>query len=167
MPFWFKWCIKMSTTPLGNLLVEAGMLDPDELEQLEEQANVQTYGIRHWLARQDGVLQEQVAQAFCLHMGIPVVDVSQIEIPDHVVRLASREMLLEHHAVPTNITQTNGQRILYVAFFDPTDHEAVARVGSGVEGMIVQPVAATYAQIQTAIDKYWPEDDGRKLPWTQ
>jgi hypothetical protein len=155
----------MPTTQLASLLVEAGILDHEDVVKFIAGTEDHTPGLRQWLARQDGVLQEQVAQAFCLHMGIPVVDVSRIDLPKSIVRLVPRDIVVESHAVPMSITQFNGQRILYVAFFDPTDFEAVARVSSGVEGMTVKPVAATYMQIQMAIDKFWPEDDGRKLPW--
>ena len=157
----------MPKTVLGRLMIEAGLLDHEDVERLEEETEGRSRRMGLWVAGEAPHLQDHLAKAFCTHMGLPYVDLNKIQIPQEVVKLVPRRVLVEEHAVPTNISQEDGRSILYVALFDPTDYAALESIGCAVGEVILKPVAATYSQIQDTIERFWPEDEDseERLPW--
>jgi hypothetical protein len=139
---------------LGDILVEAGVIDHEQLEGYSSRARSQSTHIGLLLI-EDGICTDrEIAESIGLHLGHPLVQLSQLRIPGFVAKLLPRENAENLAAIPVSIKQEGDQEILYAAFFDPTDEEAIAEV-TRISGKVVKPVAAALSDIRGAIKRYY------------
>jgi hypothetical protein len=110
---------------LGELVVERGLVHPQQLAQL---------------------LSHQ--------MSCPWISLGQLDIAPEVLAKLPREIALEHSVVPVHLRVSKGQQVLYVATDDPTDDDALAEcvVAAGIP---VRPMVAVTEEVRAALARHY------------
>ncbi len=135
---------------LGELLLEAGLVTPQQLVDLLEQQRkighrLGAIVVEEGLASQtevDALLRQQMSQL--------EVQLAAEEIDPEVPKVIEESVARRHRLIPYR--RENGR--LLVAMVNPTDIVAIddVRIASG---MTVEPVRAAQSDVMTAIDKYY------------
>lgn len=141
----------MSKPKLGDLLLEAGLIDEVQLKiALEEQKERGTRFGSTLLALH--FVDENVLAAFLSRqLNIACVSLNHMEIPPSVLAKVPRGLALRLHAMPVKV---EGGR-LHVALCDPMDSETLSALEEQT-GMMVVPMIAPQSTIEDAIARLYP-----------
>ena len=149
---------------LGDILVDAGVITDEQLEQGLEYQRQQPKKIRLGLALvQKGLTTEAaIMEALKEQLHIDSVTLAGYEIPSEIIKMVPEAALLKKYAViPYYIDPENPNR-LRVAMADPLDIVAMDDLGV-ITGMEIIPVIATNAEIMSAIDRYYGGAETRAM----
>jgi hypothetical protein len=143
----------MSKPKLGDLLLEAGLIDEVQLKiALEEQKERGTRFGSTLLALH--FVDENVLAAFLSRqLNIACVSLNHMEIPPSVLAKVPRGLALRLHALPVKV---EGER-LHVALCDPMDSETLAALEEHTRMMVV-PMIAPQSTIEEAIARLYPAE---------
>jgi Type II secretion system (T2SS), protein E, N-terminal domain len=145
--------------PLGQLLVQCGVLSESTLAELLELQKTARRRLGDLLAERNLVPPRQLAQIISYQLSCPWLSLTNIEIPRALVELVPRELAIAHTLVPVHLRETDGRSALYVATHDPTDELALAECARAVK-MPVKPMVAITYEIRQALSRYY----GAPLP---
>jgi type IV pilus assembly protein PilB len=110
--------------PLGQMLVDAGLLSPEQLnEALKEQDGTSTR-LGEILIRQNVVNPRDLTRVLSDHLGVPVVDLRAARSNDDALELISEAYAHQHVVLPLMV---DGNRLM-VAVADPTDLPMLAEL---------------------------------------
>ena len=140
---------------LGDILVDAGVISEDQLEQALEYQRQQPKKIRLGLALvQKGITSEAtIMDALKEQLHIDSVTLTGYEIPSEIIKMVPEAAMLKKYVmIPYYINPENPNR-LYVAMADPLDIVAMDDLGV-ITGMEIIPVIATNVEIMSSIDRY-------------
>jgi type IV pilus assembly protein PilB len=144
---------RMPDTHLGEVLLEEGIISPDQLEQaLETQREYQT-GIHHLgqiMVKSGLVTPEQLNVALARKLAIPFVSIEEFEIDPHVITLIPPEIVQHYKVLP--LARNNGS--LVVAMTNPFDQEAIDALRFNAK-MNIEIVMASAEQIGVALSKHY------------
>ena len=141
---------------LGQILLEAGVLDE---YQLKSALGYQ----RQWGGRLGDVLlknrfvsEEALFKALHIQLGIPLIDLQQMEIPEALLRLLPVELVEKHQLLPIKMVKEPGksQPTIFVATSDPPNLQGLEAVRFKT-GKQASAVLATPSAIRKAIRKYY------------
>ncbi len=143
------------TLRLGEILVEANVLTPENLENALALQKKRQLRLGTILLQEDFVSEPQLVQALSRRLSIPWVSLWHIDIPDELLDLVPASVAEEFFLIPIYIRTTgSGEKALYVAMNDPTD-DAALRFVSASSGMTVKPMIAGPSDISAAIRVYY------------
>jgi len=152
----------MARPKLGNLLLEAGLIDEVQMKiGLEQQKLLGTRFGSTMLAL--NFVDENVLTAFLSkQLNMPCVSLTNIEIPPSTLSILAKETVERYHVVPV---KKDGNR-LWVAMCDPMDVETIEALEDST-GLVVQPMVAPESSIIEAIHRYYsggmPEAQGAEI----
>lgn len=144
----------MAARKLGQILVDLGTINDDQLEMLVEEQS-QTRGLIGRIAVNMGlVTDEELIQALAEQFGLKTIDMEHLEAPSNESREAvSNEMAQLYRVVPLKLHEG----VLTLATCDPQNlamqDELRRFLGHEIRFMV-----ATEAQILKAIDKYFNDE---------
>jgi type IV pilus assembly protein PilB len=143
----------MSRPKLGDLLVEANLIDEVQLKiALEEQKSRGTRFGSTLLALH--FIEEDVLAAFLSRqLDMPCVSLHNIEIPARVLAKVPKEMATELHIVPI---RQEKERI-FVAMSDPFDMESVEAIEKQT-GLAVTPMVAPESSIEDCLQRFYCDE---------
>ena len=163
----------MSQTPnnpprirLGELLVQAGVLSP---EKLEEALKIQsTEGHRRRLGQvlteQGFVDQTHLTQVLGRQLSVPWVSLYHVDFSRQLLNLVPPEIADSYNVIPVYVRHVRGQGdTLYVATDDPTNEEGLRRIAA-FAGLPVRAMIAASSDIRSAIRAYYGIGDPPKAP---
>jgi type IV pilus assembly protein PilB len=135
---------------LGEMLVKAGMIRPDQLaEALESQkANGEKLGFN--LIKLGYVREDDITQLLSEQFGVPSINLRHFEIDGSVINLIPSEVAQKYLILPVNRTGAT----LTIAMSDPTNVFAMDDI-KFMTGYNVEPVVASEIAIREAIEKYY------------
>jgi type IV pilus assembly protein PilB len=134
-------------TGLARRLVADGHLaEPDARRALEE-ASKDKRAIHRYLLEKKLATSAQVAAAFAHEFGMPLFDVSALDMAQAAVRLVDEKLINQHQALPL---YKRGSR-LYVGISDPTNTRALDEIKFQAN-MTVEPILVDEEQLRRAID---------------
>ncbi|WP_283408554.1 type II secretion system ATPase GspE [Anoxynatronum buryatiense] len=142
---------------LGDLLVETGIITPDQLKDaltIQKESNKK---IGEVLVEEGYISEKQIIEVLEFQLGIPHMDLEKTYIDPEMPRLISEKMARRHNLIP--ITQTDNR--LMVAMADPLNIFAVDDVKIAT-GMQVDPVIASKEDILNAIGLYYEKESAEK-----
>jgi Type II secretion system (T2SS), protein E, N-terminal domain len=145
--------------PLGQLLVQCGVLSESTLAELLEVQKTAQRRLGDLLAERKLVPPRQLAQILSYQLSCPWISLANVDIPRALVELLPREVAIAHTVVPVHLRETDGRRSLYVATHDPTDEAALAECARAAKTPVKPMVAITY-EIRQALARYY----GAPLP---
>jgi hypothetical protein len=140
--------------PLGHLLVTAGLLSEQALEDVLATQKTDGRRLGELLAEQGLVRPHQLAQALSHQLACPWVSLERIEIASEAFDVLPRDLALKHHMVPVLLRTSKGATALYVAMDDPSDDVALAEARTRT-GMTVKPMVALASEIRTVLDRLY------------
>ncbi|WP_143415115.1 ATPase, T2SS/T4P/T4SS family [Geobacillus sp. E263] len=144
---------KQERKRLGDLLVEAGLITEEQLEEaLREKAPGQKLG--DVLLQRGYITEQQLIEVLEFQLGIPHVSLYRYPIDPKVTNLISKEFAKRHMVMPLKI---EGERLL-VAMADPMDFFVIddLRLSTGFH---IETAIASKDDILRAINKYYDMDE--------
>jgi len=141
-------------TRLGDLLVQQGVISPEQLS--EALAHQQVTGERVGQALvSTGVLTEaQLVATLATQVGLSFVDLGEHPVDPSAVARVPAALCRRSTLLPIGL---DAERRLVVAMADPGDVVAVDDIRS-ITGLDVQPVVATRDDLRTAIERFCRAD---------
>jgi type IV pilus assembly protein PilB len=145
--------MKQSRKRLGDLLIEEGLLTPEQLQTaLAEKAPNQKIGDA--LLQRGYITDQQLAEVLEVQLGIPSVNLFHYPFDTNLFSLISKETAKRNLIIPL---KREGNK-LYVAMVDPMDFIVIddLRLSTGFQ---IETVIATKDGILRAINKYYNVDE--------
>ncbi len=143
----------MSRTKLGDLLLDAGLIDEVQLKIALEEQKLRGARFGSTLIGLH-FIDENVLTAFLSRqLNMACVSLNSMEIPHSVLAKIPRGVALRYHTIPV---RQDGSR-LHVALADPMDSETLAALEEQT-GMMIIPMVAPQSSIEEAIARYYPEE---------
>lgn len=139
------------TDRTGNLLIRAGIITPDQLnEGLQEQER--NGGRLGSVLLKLGFINESTLVSFLSQQfGLPGVDLSKTEIQPSIIELVPAEIARRYQVIPLD----RRGKALTIAASDPSDTSALDDIRF-VTGYSIRVNIASEGSIQKALDKYYP-----------
>lgn len=134
---------------LGELLVRAGLITAEQLEQMLEVQARDGGKLGEILVSQLVLTEDQIVEALAEQKGLEHVSLSGYDIDRAAVNLIPERMAFTRLVIPIAFDGSS----LILAMADPLDIEAIDDVEMRT-GLRVTPVVASRSQIVHAIDKY-------------
>lgn len=147
----------MTTRPriLGELLVEAEGVDRAVLEEALGPARVGRERVGETLVRMGATTPAAVSRALATQLGIEFVD-APVQAQPEALGAVEVELLRLHRMLPVSVTA----RRIRIAMADPLNLAAIADVQFQT-GRRVEPLVATVAAVEEALDRYYGNGEGR------
>jgi len=137
---------------LGAALLDMGLLEDEDLQRAIERHR-EIGGSLVEIVVEMGLLSERrVAQAIEEVFGIPLVELSGVEIPPEAKSLLPAEKARDLEAIPFAFDSG----LLKVALLNPLDNLVLEEL-EDLTGQIVEPYQATRASFRYALAKHYPE----------
>lgn len=144
---------KQERKRLGDLLIEAGLITKEQLEEtLKEKAPGQKLGDA--LLQRGYITEQQLIEVLEFQLGIPHVSLYRYPIDPKLMNLVPKEFAKRNMLIPL---KQEGDR-LFVAMADPMDFFAIddLRLSTGFH---IEVAIASKDDILRAINKYYDIDD--------
>ncbi|BBB33167.1 type IV pilus assembly protein PilB [Thermotomaculum hydrothermale] len=135
---------------LGDLLVEAGLITKEQLQEALEIQKKDNERLGTILVKLGYLTEEEITSFLSKQYGIPAVNLEHFEISEDVIKRIPSDIARKYMLIP--ITRTGST--LTVAMADPTNIYALDDI-KFLTGLNVEPVVASELSIKKAIDKYY------------
>ena len=127
-----------------ELLVNAGLVDRAEVQRIQQEVAQTRKPLIETLQAQGLVTDEMIARATAMVMGVPYVDLKNVQMDQAVLTLLPLEVAERSMVVP--LGETNGQ--LVVAMLDVGNIQAVDYL-STLTGKPVRAVMSSKSRVQS------------------
>lgn len=138
---------------LGDLLVKQQLLTEDDLQSALEKQKGSGKKIGEIMVEEGYLSDDVIARALQMQLGLHVVQLTGITIPEEVRNLVSVDLLKKYEVIPFELDAYNAN-ILHLAMSDPMDMAAIDDL-SIVTNLQIEPYIATSREIQAAIDRFY------------
>jgi len=141
-----------SYSMFGESLVANGVITQDQLEEAihRQQTSLQGKKLGEVLVRIGYISKTHISEGLAEQLGIPIVKLSEREIPETVRGLVDVRIAQLYRVIP--VEEENG--VLKVATSDPTNINTLDNL-IRLLGCQVEPVLSTEEEISGALDKYY------------
>ncbi|MBI4365097.1 MAG: Flp pilus assembly complex ATPase component TadA [Candidatus Latescibacteria bacterium] len=143
-----------SRKKLGEYLLEAGLINEQQLKEALRRQRQTHEPLGHVLARQGMVTEADICRVLHQQLGLPIVDLQSIAIDDQVIALVREDLAKKYTAIPIELENRSTVR---VAMADPLNAQALEDIRFQ-SGYFVRPVLAPPSEISEAISKYYHID---------
>lgn len=134
---------------LGDLLVEAKIISEATLQTALQQKN-RDEKLGDYLVQHGYITEQQLIEVLEYQLRIPHVNLNQLAIEDHVLKLVPKELAKRAQLIPLQRKENQ----LYIAMADPMDYFAIEelRLATGCQ---IETSIASKSDIVRAITKYY------------
>ncbi|MBO4390437.1 MAG: Flp pilus assembly complex ATPase component TadA [Lachnospiraceae bacterium] len=136
---------------LGDILVSQEILTEEQLESALALQRAQGKRLGEVLIESGMCTEIQIAQSLQRQMGLELVKLAGLEVPEEIVNLVKGEMLRRYNCIPIGFTPN---MMLKVAMADPMDMIAQDDLAM-VTGYEIEPCIATTSEISNMLDKFF------------
>jgi type IV pilus assembly protein PilB len=140
---------------LGELLVNAELITQKQLEMALEMQQQTGGAIGTMLTKLGFLSEEQLTSFIAEKQGIKVVNLSELILPENLIRRLPVELIRKHHIIPIHFSDG----VLTVAMADPTDFEAIDEIQLAVD-FRVEVNMAPKKDIDKAISEIFDRETG-------
>jgi len=149
--------MQINANRLGEMLLEAGLIDQFQLESaLSMQRNLGGR-IGSALVKLGYLPEDTIMEFLESQVKYSRVSLQELEIPEQLMALLSAERMLELMVIPIELRKTGHEKILRVAMTDPTNLKLVDDLQFAT-GCKVIPVLAIEEEIAQAIRNNTPKE---------
>lgn len=134
---------------LALRLVRDGLLPAGEVERLQTEANTQKVPLISHLASSKKLSSLTIAKLASEEFGVPLFDVTSLDLDTHLVKLVDEKILRKHSALPLF---KRGNK-LYVAVADPTNLQGLDEIKFNT-GLSAEPILVDEAKLALSLDKH-------------
>lgn len=142
----------MSGTRLGDLLVKAGLISPEQLIQALEHQRKNGGRLGSCLVSLGFISDDEVTAFLSRQYGVPSINLQYFEVDPAVAKLVPEETARRYEIVPLSRLGS----ALTIAMVDPTNVFAMDDI-KFMTGFNVEPVVASESSIRAAIDKLYSQ----------
>lgn len=136
---------------IGEILVEMGSASQENIDRaLEKQMNGDHRKLGEILVAEGTCAIDDITAALAEQYQMEMVDIAVLDIPPDVVQVVPEDLAREHRLMPIEMSEG----VLVVAISDPLDIYALDNLRFVISAQ-VEPVLATPAAIETALNKYY------------
>ena len=139
---------------LGDLLIEAGLIIPEQLERAVAEQRRTGKLLGATLVQMGAIRERQLLEHLQHQLGLPLVDLAQISVDEQAVQRVQEDVSRKYNALPIEI---EGRSTLIVAMSDPLNVSALEDLRFH-SGMFIKPVLAPSGEIQEAIGRFYHLD---------
>ena len=147
----------MKYTRLGDLLVDAGVINDDQLSEALAQQKATKKRLGEQLIDSGVITERQLIGALTRQLGIEFVDLTNTEIAPEMTQLVSKNIAKKYSVVPVS---TRGDE-LYLAMVDPLNFIATEEVKAASRKRVV-PMIATSAAMDHAISVLYGTEGAKR-----
>ena len=147
----------MAYKRLGDLLVSAGAITPEELEQGLELQKKTKERLGTALISAGIITEAQLIEVLRLQLGIEYIDLSKTNIPISLAQVVPKNIAKQFQVVPVHMTKDE----IYLAMCDPMNFYAIEEVRKAVRKRIV-PMIATAEGVEHAITVLYGNEGAAK-----
>jgi type IV pilus assembly protein PilB len=141
----------MAMRRIGQIFVDLGYIDDNQLEMLLEEQHQRPYELLGDVAQSLGlVTEEQVATALAEQMNLQVISLPDVTIPPNVLNYITEPMAQLYRIIPVAFKDD----MLTVAMCDPQKLQVLDELRNFL-GYEVRAVVATPKEIQAALNRYY------------
>ncbi len=134
---------------LGNILVEAGLLSAEKLDEALEAQKVSGKRLGQILIEMKVITEEETAFALAMQLKIPFIDLSDYAIEQKLLDSIPLEVSRKFLCIPIALKNN----ILEVAMSDPLDLNTIKDL-QFITGYNIQPAISTSTQIAQSLQKH-------------
>ncbi len=138
---------------IGDLLVEAGAITQEELEQALAKQKEEGGRIGNVIMDMGFISRELLITVLTTQMGIEYCEVKSVKIDEGVTKLVPENLVTKYNAMPIGFDENN-PNMLKVAMADPMDLNAVDDI-SIASGLQVEPLLSFEDDLVNVIGKYY------------
>lgn len=139
---------------LGELLIEAGALQPAQLEAALEQQKDYGRPLGMTLVRM-GILDERLlVRTLATQLKLPVVELQGKRVNPEILELVPVDLAEKYRCLPLLVNGVGDAKVLYLGMEDPADREAVGEISSQI-GMRVQVVLVSPTELDECIHRHY------------
>jgi type IV pilus assembly protein PilB len=140
---------KRKTKQLGQILIEQGLIDDEQLERALEEHRKTPKSLGRVLIDLGLIKESDLVKALAEQVGLEFVDLTDYPVDASLTALLPDSLARRYRAIP--IGERDGK--LLVAMSDPANVYALDDIRT-ITGRDVQPMVATAADVEQAIQKY-------------
>ncbi|MGH2642042.1 MAG: GspE/PulE family protein [Actinomycetota bacterium] len=141
--------VKRKSKQLGQILIELGLITPEQLDAALEEHQKTPKALGRVLIDLGMIKEADLVRALAEQVGLEFVDLSDTQIDPASTALLPEALARRYRALP--IGERDGK--LLVAMSDPANVYALDDIRT-ITGREVQPVVATSADVEQAIQKF-------------
>lgn len=141
---------------LGDLLVDNGVITQEQLDAALRLQVGTGRKLGEVLIDEGIVDDETITRLLSSQLGIEMIDLSNIAIPEDILNLVPSSVLKKNKMIP--VEYGDSMNVIRVAMADPMDMNAQDDI-SIITNLEVEPVAATNRSIMLALDRYYGRGD--------
>jgi type IV pilus assembly protein PilB len=141
---------RIVTKQLGELLLEKGIIDAQQLEKALKTQKERGGLIGQVLVMLGFVKEEEIAQALTVQYGFPYLPLSCYEINPEVLKLVPATVAKQYNLIPIDRIG----ELLTIAMSNPLNNQAVEDVET-VTSCKIQVFVSTMTDISNAIKRYY------------
>lgn len=142
---------------LGDILVQQNYISDAQLRSALEAQKKTKQRLGDYLIDSGIVSDKEVAQALHIQLGIEVVELRGIKIPDDVISLVSGSVLRKHGVLPIAV-ERSVRNTLILVMADPLDMVAQDNI-SIITNCFIEPRISTTREINAVLDRYFGSDE--------
>ena len=142
---------------LGELLVNSGVITPEQLQQALDNPSRQGKKLGEFLVDEGIVSEDDLAKALSVQLDLDMIDLQSTNVDKEVLDLVPVNVLKKNKIFPFAYKENNFN-VLLVAMADPLDYNAIDDINI-ITNFQVEPVVATTRSIMLAIDKYFGQEE--------
>jgi type IV pilus assembly protein PilB len=144
----------MSRMRLGELLVAAKVLTPDQVAQALAQQQGTSRRLGDVLVAMGLVNETQLTQTLSQQLSVPWVSLHHTDFSRQLLNLVPRELAEKYCLIPVLVRRVKKQETLYVAMDDPTNDAALEEIARAT-GIPTKAMIASPSDIRAAIRVYY------------
>ena len=139
---------------LGPLLLQAGILTPQQLKESLGLARTRNHSLLNVLIEEKQVSEEALAETFAQWLKLPRVRIASASVEPEAIKTISEELARKHICLPLKIDGKS----LVLAMTDPSDYDAIQDV-QFASGLLVRPVVASRTEILDGVEQRYATED--------
>ncbi|MCR5367894.1 MULTISPECIES: GspE/PulE family protein [Eubacterium] len=138
---------------IGDLLVEAGAISEDQLQQALEKQKESGGRIGNIIMQMGFISRELLITVLTAQTGIDYCEIKSVKVDDAVLKLVPDSLVNKYKIMPVGYDENN-PNILKVAMADPMDLVAIDDI-SITSGLQVEPMLSFEEDLNEVIGKYY------------
>lgn len=139
---------KQLKAKLSDILVAHGVIEPDTLKTMEEEAISAGVTLEKYLVEKDLVPNVEMTLAISEYLGMPPITLAHFVPESQLIEMIPRDMMNKYQAIPIARTGRN----LTVALGDPFDIVAIEELHI-LTGLDITPLATTEKEIKSIMER--------------
>jgi type IV pilus assembly protein PilB len=152
----------LSRKRLGEVLVEMGLINPDQLHTALEYAKQWHLKLGKSLVAANFINEHQITKILSSHIGVPMVDLAGVVVTEQLLRSLPKELAIKLQVFPLGMEREGTRNLIKVAMSDPADVNTVKEIEFGT-GCKVHPFLAEESQLAKMVRKHYLKLDYEPL----